>query len=285
VTLDIEVAGAVAAASHIVIYFAPNTTQGLIDAIQSATSDKLNSPSVLSMTWGNAESEWTRVGLEAMNRALEKAALRNVTVITGAGDSGVTDRVKDGRSHVDFPSSSPWVLAVGGTRIMKVSGNTITSEVAWNDGESAGATGGGVSDIFELPNWQTGASVPPGAQGQKGRGIPDVAANASPLSGFEIYFNGQPTVVGGTGAAAQFWAGLIAIVNQGVGHNVGYINPVLYTKFGPAGILRNITEGDNSVGAVTGHSARTGWNAVTGWGSPDGRKLLKALQDELASQH
>jgi kumamolisin len=218
-----------------------------------------------------------------MNQEFAEAATLGLTVLTAAGDGGAADGVNDGQPHVDFPAASPWVLAVGGTQIT-VSGNTITSEVAWNDG-IGGATGGGVSGIFPPPDWQTGVNVPGGKDGRKGRAIPDVAANASPTSGYAVYIDGKNTVVGGTAATAPFWAGLIAIINQGVNRNVGYINPLLYKKFGPAGTLRNIIQGTNSLGTVKGYAAGPGWNAVTGWGSPDGRKLLNAFQDELASQH
>ena len=199
--------------------------------------------------------------------------------MAAAGDSGVTDGVNDGQAHVDFPGSSPWVLTCGGTRIT-VSGGKITSEVVWNDaaGIGFGATGGGVSAHFPKPNWQAHVNIPTDSQGHVGRGIPDVAVAASPESGYRVIIDGQAVVLGGTAAATPFWAGLIALINQGLGHNVGYINPVLYTKLGPAGALRGITEGNNGEKGVKGYSAGPGWNAATGWGSPDGRKLLQAFQ-------
>ncbi len=184
----------------------------------------------------------------------------------------------DNKPRVDFPGSSPWVLAVGGTHI-NVSGERIASEVVWNDSDSdGGATGGGVSTLFPKPNWQDQVNVPANYQGHSGRGIPDVAITASPQAGYEVFVAGQKLIFGGGTGATPLWGGLIALINQGLGHNVGYINPVLYTKLGPAGVLHGVTEGNNGVRGAKGYSAGPGWNATAGWGSPDGRKLLQAFR-------
>jgi kumamolisin len=283
VTLDIEIAGAVAPAAHIVLYFAPNTTQGFLNAIHTAVADQENRGSVLSISWGGPENTWTQAAMNQMNQALQAAAGQNITVIAAAGDNGVTDGAKDKQAHVDFPASSPWVLACGGTRII-VSEGAVVSEVVWNDG-GAVATGGGVSSVFPLPNWQEGAPIRAHMDGHMGRGIPDVAANASPQSGYRLYIHGQISVLGGTAAAVPLWAGLIALINQGIGHQIGYINPVLYSKIGPAGILRSITEENNSTEFVKGCTAGPGWNLCTGWGSPDGKKLLQAFQSVQTRQN
>jgi hypothetical protein len=277
VTLDIEVTGAVAPGADIVVYFAPNTDRGFLDAITTSIHDRINHPSVLSISWGQPEANWTKAAIRAMNDAFKDAATRGVTVLSAAGDSGVIDGINDGQAHVDFPASSPWVLACGGTRLT-ASAERITSEVVWNDGRTGGATGGGVSDIFPLPQWQMRANVPAGRNGNAGRGIPDVAANASPKSGYRIHVGGRPTIIGGTAAVTPFWAGLIALINQAVGLNVGFINPLLYSTLGPAGILRPITEGNNGIDDIKGYSAGPGWNPVTGWGSPDGNKLLEEVR-------
>ena len=277
VVIDIEVAGTVAPGAEILVYFAPDNDQGFVHAIQKATTDPVTRATVLAITWGGPESAWSHPVAEAMNSSLQIAATRGITVLSASGDSGVTDGVADGRAHVDFPAASPWVLACGGTRI-NVEGNKILSEVVWND-KDGGATGGGVSSLFPKPPWQASVEVPLDSAGHAGRGVPDIAINASPKSGYEMLVDGQQTVIGGSATATPLLAGLIALINQGLGRNVGYINPDLYTKIGPAGILNPTTKGDNGVGGVKGYSAGPGWNAATGWGSPDGKKLLEAFRN------
>jgi kumamolisin len=197
-------------------------------------------------------------------------------VLAAAGDNGATDGVDDGQAHVDFPASSPWVLACGGTRVVASYG-AIRSEKVWNDG-LGGATGGGVSSLFPRPDWQSGVNIPPRLTGALGRGIPDVVAHASATSGYSAYVSGKWVVLGGTAATTPLWAGLVALLNHGLGHNLGYINPILYTKIGPGGALRAITEGNNGIGNLKGYSAGMGWSAAAGWGSPDGTRLLAALK-------
>jgi kumamolisin len=235
-----------------------------------------NHPSVLCISWGKPESVWSPSITRTLNQAFHEASTLGITVVSGTGDGGVTDGIEDGGAHIDFPASSPYVLAVGGTRLVR-SGGRITSEIAWND-RAGGATGGGVSVLFLRPDWQSAVNVPARTDGKTGRGIPDVSANAAPASGYLVYIDGQVTQVGGTSASGPLWAGLIALINQGVGHNIGYINPLLYKKLGPNGVLRDITEGDNGADNVRGHNAVSGWDASTGWGSPSGRKLLGALR-------
>jgi hypothetical protein len=279
VMLDIEVAGTIAPLANIVVYFASNTEAGFANAIRTASHDAANHPSVILISWGGPESTWSAQSRSNLDDILKDAASRGITVVVACGDSGVTDGLSDGRPHVGFPASSRWVLAVGGTTLM-ASGNAIASEVVWNDGESSG-TGGGVSEVFAQPEWQTDAKVPRRKDQTSGRGVPDVAAVADPVTGYQARVDGKDVVLGGTAAAAPVWAGLVAILNQGVGRNLGYFNPLLYEQIGPQNVLRPITQGNNGTKAVAGFSAGPGWNAVAGWGSPDGRKLLDWLRQHL----
>src|SRR5262249_55942719 len=177
VMLDIEVAGAVAPGARVAVYFAPNTDRGFLDAVTTAVHDKRNSPSVISISWGGPESAWTPQAMQAFDQAFQAAAALGVTICCAAGDDGASDGVTDGQQHVDFPASSPFALACGGTRVT-ASGSSLASEVVWNDGPSGGATGGGVSRIFAQPSWQSGAAVPPPPPSRGGRRVPDVAADA-----------------------------------------------------------------------------------------------------------
>jgi kumamolisin len=276
VLLDIEVAGALAPAATIVVYFAPNTDAGFLDAITTAIHDTTHAPTIVSISWGGAESTYTQQSLTNYDAALAEAATLGVTVTVAAGDDGSTDGETDGAQHVDFPASSPHVLACGGTTLI-AAGSTIASETVWNDGASGGATGGGISDVFALPSWQASANVPPSvnAGAHVGRGLPDVCADADPQSGYDVVVDGERTVFGGTSAVAPLWAGLIARLNQLRGKPLGFINPTLYAN---PSALRDITSGNNGA-----YSARAGWDACTGLGSPNGAALQTALKEGASS--
>lgn len=283
VMLDIEVAGAVAPGANIAVYFAPNTDAGFLDAINKAVHDSLNKPSVVSISWGGPEMTWSSQATQAMDQALQDAAALGVTVCCAAGDDGSSDlrppSPDDGFLHADFPGSSPHALSCGGTKL-EGSGHNITNEVVWNEGKNGGATGGGVSDVFDLPNWQANANVPSSANpgGRIGRGVPDVAGDADPYTGYQVLVDGKQGVIGGTSAVAPLWAGLIALINQKLGHSVGYLNPLIYNLPANSGVFHDITSGNNDVKGNNGsYLAGPGWDACTGWGSPDGSELLNAL--------
>lgn len=271
VMLDIEVAASVAPEAKIAVYFTPNTDQGFIDALTTAIHDTTNHPSVISISWGGPESSWTQQAMTALDDACQSAAALGVSITVACGDSGSTDGVSDGANHVDFPASSPHVLACGGTKIT-VSGTTLTNEVVWNDeAQSGGATGGGVSSVFALPTWQQKANVPGATNGGSGRGLPDVAGDAAPATGYSIEVDGQTEAVGGTSAVAPLWAGLIALLNQKLGKPVGFLNPQIYPLLGSTA-FRDITQGTNGT-----YKAGVGWDACTGLGSPVGNSLVTTL--------
>ncbi len=272
VALDIQVAGSIAPGARIAVYFAPNTDQGFIDTVTTAVHDTANKPSVLSISWGGAENTWSEASRTALDNACQSAAALGVTITVASGDNGSTDGGTG--NQVDFPASSPHVLACGGTRLQG-SGATIQSEIVWNDQPNGGATGGGVSTAFPLPSWQSGANVPGGS----GRGVPDVAGDASPQSGYNVLVDGAQQVVGGTSAVAPLWAGLLTLINQqrveaGL-TTVGFVNPTLYAN--PTA-LRDITSGSNG-----SYNAGPGWDACTGLGSPNGTAVAKALGEASAA--
>jgi kumamolisin len=281
VMLDIEVAGAVAPGANLVVYFSNFTEQGWVDAISTAVHDNLHNPSVLSISWGFTEGQdiWSAQAIQAVNEALQAAAAMGVTVCCAAGDDGSRDQLDDGLAHCDFPASSAYVLACGGTTL-HVSGTRISRETVWNDGSNGGATGGGISDRIDLPGWQANANVPPSVNpgGRIGRGVPDVAGNADPETGYQILADGQPGVVGGTSAVAPLWAGLIARINQKLGTPVGFINPLLYAQVANANALNDITTGTIDItGQIGGYSAGTGWDACTGLGTANGTAIGNCL--------
>jgi kumamolisin len=276
VMLDIEVAASVAPGANIVVYFAPNTDQGFIDAISTAIHDTKNKPSVISISWGGPESSWTAQSIAALDSACQAAAALGISITVAAGDNGSTDGVTDGANHVDFPASSPHVLACGGTRLAG-SGSTISSEVVWNElSADEGATGGGVSNFFPLPSWQSGAAVPKPTAAGGGRGVPDVSGNADPATGYTIRVDGQSLVIGGTSAVAPLWAGLLAVANAQNGRSAGLIQPAIYAAKGKAA-FNDITSGTNYSGTPTGFKAGPGWDPCTGLGSPIATKLITVV--------
>jgi kumamolisin len=272
VMLDIEVSGAVAPGARIVVYFAPNTDQGFHDAITAAVHDTVNKPSVISISWGGPEDSWTPQASAAMLAACTDAAAVGVTITAAAGDDGATDGVTDNKLHVDLPACLPPVLACGGTRLDSSHG-TITNETVWNElAAKEGATGGGVSRIFPIPSYQGSAKVPVHPETRfAGRGVPDVAGDADPVTGYQVRVDGKNMVIGGTSAVAPLWAGLIALINQQLGNPVGFVHAALYRIGTPA--FRDIATGNNG-----GYQAAINWDACTGLGSPNGAALLKALE-------
>ena len=258
VQLDIEVAGSVAPAADIVVYFGTNQSIGFLDTLQAAIDDQTHLPSVVSISWGAPETVFSQQDMQAMDQAMQSAAALGITVCCASGDNGAGDGVGDGRPHVDFPASSPHALGCGGTRLPRTG-----AETAWNGGVQGGASGGGFSSLFAKPEWQ--AAVP----GDR-RGVPDVAGDADPATGYRVRVDGTAAVVGGTSAVAPLWAGLVALCNQSLGRRVGFVNPTLYRN---ATACTDITTGDNG-----GFSAGVGWDAVTGLGSPIGVAVLAAFE-------
>ena len=271
VMLDIEVAGAVAPGARIVVYFAPNTDQGFVDAIAHAIHDTTYKPSVISISWGSAEINWTAQAMTALDSACQSAAALGVTITVASGDNGSSDGVADRNNHVDFPASSPHVLACGGTNLQG-SGSTISTETVWNAQPQGGATGGGVSNVFPLPIWQANSNVPRPTNPTGGRGVPDVAGDADPASGYIVRVDGKTFVIGGTSAVAPLWAGLIAVANQQNGKSAGFIQPAVYAAQGKAA-FRDINQGNNG-----SFQAAKGWDACTGLGSPIAPQLIRAIK-------
>jgi kumamolisin len=264
VALDIEVAGSIAPAANLAVYFTPNTSQGFLDALTTAVHDTANGPpSVISISWGSAESNWTAQSMTAFDEACQSAAALGITITVASGDNGSSDGGSG--NNVDFPASSPHVLGCGGTELIAAN-SAIQQEVVWNDQPQGGAGGGGVSSVFPIPPWQMKANVPKPPTSSGGRGVPDVAGDASPETGYNVFYGGQSAVVGGTSAVAPLWAALIALLNQQCGSNIGFANPTLYQNAENG--FNDITQGNNG-----SYSAGPGWDPCTGLGSPNGNQL------------
>ena len=273
IALDMQVIGGIVPAAKIVIYFAQNNIASLAAAVHDAVFDDVNRPSVLSISWGSAEKFWQPGPRETMQSALADAVTHKVSVIIASGDFLATAGVTDGAAHVTFPSSSPYALGCGGTNITIANG-AITSEVVWKDNFTG--TGGGISDFFAVPEYQSNLAIPVSVStGKSGRGVPDVAATAAANPGYAVILDGQRIVKDGTSAAAPLWAAIVALANARRKTPLGLVNSQLYAR---SDLFRSITQGDNRVGTL-GYDAAPGlvWNACTGLGAPKGADIVAAL--------
>ncbi len=271
------------------MYFAPDTDAGFIDAVSTALHDAVRKPSVISISWGSSEDGASGQYLKELNRVLQDAAAIGVTVCCETGDYGSSDEPanqRDGMAHTEFPASSPFALACGGTKLIR-SGTGIGGEVAWNDSDEGGAGGGGVSNKFPRPWYQSATRIPLSPERKKGRGLPDVAANAA---GYMAIVGGKEVPADGTSIVAPLWSGLITLINQGLmaagGNPVGFLNPLIYDPPDGDEAFNDIVEGNNDIdGKLKKYGAGPGWDACTGIGSPNGEALLKRLRKRSGSGH
>lgn len=270
-TMDIQLASALAPGARIAAYFAPPTAHGKLQAIRAALRER-NGPGIVSMSWGAHEEEFNGSTVAAIERMLRLAALRGVTVCCSSGDDG-DGTAEGGAPRVNYPASSPHVLACGGTHL--AGSRAGARESVWRE-EFAGramASTGGSSRLFPRPSWQDTAPIRQKTGGD-GRGVPDVAAKADVAEGYGIVVAGLDIAMGGTSAAAPLWAALVARINEKLGVPAGYLTPLFYQRrFRSA--FRDITSGESG----SRFRASRGWDPCTGWGSPKGARLLEALRD------
>jgi kumamolisin len=325
VALDVQVAASVAQGANIVMFFAPFSDDGWIDAVTTAiyeTPANNNSPDLaagprltaLSISWGKSEDLWSSNAMSSVSEVFQDAAALGIAIFVASGDFGSNGQNNDGNAHVQYPSSDPWVTACGGTYIANTNQTPFT-EGTWND--PSGATTGGVSvptpanatfplpgtgfltsvagTGFPVPPWQNGLSfLPPGGLPTQltGRGVPDVAGNASAFSGYGITVYGSNKTIGGTSAVAPLYAALVAIIAAKVGWPLGYLNPILYAIYGTANqtSLVDINDGvSNELNAgfvlpsgatavpCPAYLSTPGWDACTGLGRINGTALMDAL--------
>lgn len=280
VALDTNVAGLTAPGAKQVIAFGENSDAGFPDTHNELAfpTDKAPAADVISWSWGQRQGEWTKQAQAALTNALKKSAAKGVTTFVASGDTGAMDGAPRGKFDVDFPSASPYVTGVGGTLVTLADGKVV-NEVSWNDGRDS-STGGGISSETTRPDFQKGVKIPPNANGTTfdGRGVPDVAENASPRSGYIVQVDGHEGSIGGTSGAAPQWAAYTAALASSLGRNLGNMNHFLYRN-GTAGIFNDIATGDNY-----GYKSVTGWDPVTGWGTPKLTPMLEALKNDTTGQ-
>jgi kumamolisin len=281
VALDMQIIGALVPKATINIYFGYNVltgTQYFYEAVQQAIFDDC---SVISISWGNTERTATFekpffTNLDALFQSATTGQ-KKITFVVAAGDYGSSDD-QTGNPCVDFPGSSPYVLSCGGTNLLAdYSKKTIFQESVWNN-KKGGATGGGVSKLFNRPTWQKTL-----APKLTKRGLPDVTGHADPrISPYAVYFQGplNPASlqgVGGTSATAPLYASLALRLCQAKGSNLGLLQPLVYANV--AKVCRDITLGDNDTtpNLSMDFAAVKGWDACSGCGALNGQALFNVM--------
>lgn len=260
--LDIEVIVAIVPKAEIRVYFAPNSFQGFYNAVNKGISDNC---SIISISWGAPESLWSKPTMALYNSLFESASKKNITILAASGDNGSNDGTS--QITVDFPSSSPFIVACGGTTVTADNTfTTITNEFVWNNNPLTSATGGGISSYFDKPQYQT----TPNLAITNKRGVPDISGNADPNTGYILYMDGNKIIIGGTSGVSPLWSGLLARINQSIKKNVGFIHPIIYAN---PSACRDILLGNNGA-----YSASIGWDACSGNGSPNGIEILKLFE-------
>jgi kumamolisin len=264
-----------------IVDFTQFDQKGWVDLLNEIIKGVPAGPVAVSVSWGLAEDsqDFSPAARKAIDQRLQAAALLGITVCVSSGDDGSGDQVQDGDAHVNFPASSPHVLAVGG---MMLQGD---SEVVWWQPPATELTarlqGGGISRVFPQPHWQNVDVSAPDGSGVVGRIIPDISALAGPPY-YQLVLLGKPAPNGGTSASAPLWAALIARSAAALDppRAPAFLAPLLYGA-GPDGhplgtsVFRDITTGDNtSTPPGSGFSAAPGFDAVSGWGVPDGPPLV-----------
>ncbi|HET9921683.1 MAG TPA: protease pro-enzyme activation domain-containing protein [Ktedonobacteraceae bacterium] len=280
VDLDIEVVAAMAPHANQIVYEGPNTTQGVNDTYNKIVTD--NKAQVMTVSWGECEVQSGASELQTLDGIFKQGAAQGIAMYAAAGDSGAYD-CNDTNLGVDSPADDPYITGVGGTNL-QLNNGAYGSESVWSNPsdtqrspEGSGG-GGGLSNTFKLPSWQTG----PGVQNQYSNGnreVPDVSADADPASGYAVYCTAVASgcsssgwiVVGGTSAAAPLWAGSTALINQYLQQQgksrMGFANPALYglenaqQQYTP---FHDVTSGTNLY-----YPATAGYDQASGWGSPD----------------
>ncbi|MBS2000803.1 MAG: S8 family serine peptidase [Cyanobacteria bacterium SZAS LIN-5] len=261
---------------------APNDDTGMPNGIDRMTFPKAGESQIshASISWGMYEPGWTDQALSAMEDAGKRAALKGITITVAAGDNGAGDGWRGKKQVVDQPAGLKYFTGVGGTQLILKPDGTYGSEKVWSGN---GATGGGRSLKTPVPDYQEGVKMPDNMNNPafKGRGVPDIAANGDPRSGWNTFTDDGVQAIGGTSASAPAEAVAAAVVSQGTGKPTGFWNPTLYRlgKSNPE-VYRDVTIGNNTDEGVKGYSAGPGWDATTGWGSVNISKMIDVVNKE-----
>ena len=314
---DIENLIGFAPEAHLLVYQAPNSSSGLPGSgpydLYSAIINQ-DRAQVVSVSWGQCEVQLGSRAARAESTLFEQAAVQGQTIVAAGGDDGAEDCDTGGaRSStalaVDDPAAQPLVTGVGGTTLQSL--GPPPTERAWDSGAAAettapsvGAGGGGISSLWSIPAYQSGAPLRLGVVRSADRGsicghaggrcreVPDVSADADPATGYEIYWNGEDTepepsgwqALGGTSGAAPLWAALFSLADASPachGSAIGDAGPALYRVAAEhyAADFQDVSVGDTDYTATHGADwpAGRGYDLATGLGTPDAGPLVGDL--------
>ena len=273
--LDLEIAHEVAPNAKLVVYSAGPQPTFLDRAFDQMVTDNLGS--IISESLGVCEAD-TSSGQRALYSGIEdRAVAQGMTHFVASGDNGAYTCGETQGPVDSFPATLPSVTAVGGTTVFESTTGVYFKETAWGSPIDQTGTGGGPSQVYPLPSWQKSVED---ANGHGFRQVPDVAADADPITGFHIVFDNQDTQVGGTSAATPLWAATIALINQDLKakglRRVGFANPAIYWMGENQSKLPSPPFHDVTIGNNLAYPSATGWDFGTGWGSMDGAAIEAA---------
>ena len=263
-TIDIERSGAMAPGATILVYEGANAQLTTFTDVYN-TIVTANAASVMTTSWGTAESNMSTTTLNADDNIFKQAAAQGISLFAAAGDNGSSDGTSN-TDEADYPSSDPYIAACGGTTLTLTSSNAIATEIAWS------GTGGAESHYFAEPSWQAGTNVPEDGYRQTS----DLALDANPNTGYSVLYGGKWSVYGGTSFVAPQMAALFAVRNAGAGSRLGQSNSAVYNLANTAGYsadFHDITTGSNGA-----FSAGPYWDHPTGWGSVNASNFITDIK-------
>jgi subtilase family serine protease len=292
IALDVESSHAIAPAAKIDLVISKSDNDSdILNALKYVVAHRLGS--VLSQSFGEAESCEAPSIVKADHVLFAAAAAQGVTVFASSGDNGAAQASCDSTSFiksVGLPAADPLVTGVGATSLTASQPNgAYESETAWNDAE--GSSGGGFSKLFARPAYQNGFVA------SRSRGVPDISYSGDVNNGLLIAWSqgsaanvGDIFLFGGTSAGSPQWAAITALADQADHHRLGFLNNDLYSlahgsRYGY--VFHDVTTGNNTVSLadsagnpvnIAGYPATKGWDAVTGLGTPNVAHLLQFLR-------
>ena len=271
--LDVEVIHAIAPKAKLVVYLFGSGDAGFIASVDAMVRE--NPTGIISYSYGGCEQGLSGRTLTAYEQPWLRLAAENMSAYVSSGDSGAYMCGQKTGPWVSFPADIPVVASVGGTTVFLGKNGGYGFELAWGEPLTEWGGGGGVSKTFARPSYQTGAGYP-STKAAPGRLVPDVAANS--WQGWNIVGTGASGAIGGTSAAAPFWAGLTALFDQDLVRNHLRRLGIPLTAFTAIarkrdGAFHDITSGNNLF-----YDAGPGWDAATGWGTPDAAILDRDIK-------